>query len=64
MCRLAACRLISSANLLRSAPSFDPRNYGCRTLEELVRKQRYLVVKEAPDGDGNVHLHVRALTLP
>jgi uncharacterized LabA/DUF88 family protein len=47
------------SNLVKNSPSFDPRNYGYKKLGELVRKQRYLEVKEAPDSDGNSHLHVR-----
>jgi len=45
----------------KNSPSFDPRNYGCQKLGELVRKLPYLEVKEVPAGDGstNVHLHVR-----
>lgn len=39
--------------------SFDPRNYGFTKLGELVRKQPYIEVKEAPDASGFVHLHVR-----
>ena len=47
--------------ILKNSPSFDPRNYGCQKLGELVRKQHYLEVKEVPVGDGstNVHLYVR-----
>jgi uncharacterized LabA/DUF88 family protein len=47
--------------LLKNSPSFDPRNYGCQKLGELVRKQAHLEVKEVPVGDGstNVHLYVR-----
>jgi uncharacterized LabA/DUF88 family protein len=47
--------------LLKNSPSFDPRNYGCQKLGELVRKQAYLEVKEVSVGDGstNVHVHVR-----
>lgn len=47
--------------LLKNSPSFDPRNYGCQKLGELVRKQNYLQIKESPVGDGstNVHIHVR-----
>ena len=47
--------------LLKNSPSFDPRNYGCQKLGELVRKQAYLELKEVPIGDGstNVHIHVR-----
>lgn len=46
----------------KNSPSFDPRNYGCQKLGELVRKQRYLEVKEIPVGEGstNVHLYVRS----
>ena len=47
--------------LLKTHPSFDPRNYGFSKLGELVRKQRFLEVSEVAVGDGsnNVHLHVR-----
>ena len=47
--------------LLKTHPSFDPRNYGFPKLGELVRKQSFLEVKEVLPGDGssNVHLHVR-----
>jgi uncharacterized LabA/DUF88 family protein len=47
--------------LLKNSPSFDPRNYGCQKLGELVRKQDYLEIKELPVGDGstNVHIYVR-----
>lgn len=47
--------------VIKNSPSFDPRNYGCQKLGELVRKQPYLEVKEVPVGDGstNVHLYVR-----
>ena len=49
---------------LKNSPSFDPRNYGCQKLGELVRKQPYLEVKEIPVGDGstNVYLYVRLKT--
>jgi uncharacterized LabA/DUF88 family protein len=43
-------------------PSFDPRNYECAKLGELMRKQTYLEVKEVPggaEGSGTVHLYVR-----
>jgi hypothetical protein len=45
----------------KNSPSFDPRNYGCQKLGELVRKLPYLEVKEVPVGEGstNVHLYVR-----
>ncbi len=47
--------------LLKNSPAFDPRNYGCQKLGELVRKQAYIEVKEVPVGDGstNIHLYVR-----
>lgn len=47
--------------IVKNSPSFDPRNYGCQKLGELVRKQPYLEVKEVPvaDGSANVHLYVR-----
>jgi hypothetical protein len=42
-------------------PSFDPRNYGCQKLGELVRRQPYLEVKSVPGSDGSpsVQLYVR-----
>jgi uncharacterized LabA/DUF88 family protein len=48
--------------LLKNNPSFDPRNYGCPKLGELVRRQTYLEVREVPASDGstNVHIFVRA----
>lgn len=47
--------------LVKNSPSFDPRNFGCQKLGELVRRQSYLEVKEvaAEDGSSNVHVHVR-----
>jgi hypothetical protein len=46
--------------LVKNSPSFDPRNYGCQKLGELVRNQGYLQVKELPVGDGStVHINVR-----
>lgn len=47
--------------LLKTHPSFDPRNYGFSKLGELVRKQPFLEVNEVAMGDGStsVHLHVR-----
>lgn len=49
------------SQLNRNDPSFDPRNYQCEKLGELVRKQRYLEVKEvpAPNSNGASHLYVR-----
>jgi uncharacterized LabA/DUF88 family protein len=47
--------------VVKSNPSFDPRNYGCEKLGELVRLQAYLKVKKVPatDGSPNAHIYVR-----
>jgi hypothetical protein len=47
--------------VVKSNPSFDPRNYGCEKLGELVRKQAYLRVKKVPAAEGspNAHIYVR-----
>ncbi len=47
--------------IAKSNPSFDPRNYGCEKLGELVSQQTYLQVKKvaATDGAPNAHLYVR-----
>lgn len=47
--------------IMKNHSAFDPRNYGCQKLGELVRKQPFLEVKEVPvqDGSSNVHLFVR-----
>lgn len=47
--------------LVKNSPSFDPRNYGCQKLSELIRLQKYLEFKEnmATDGSTNVHIYVR-----
>jgi len=47
--------------VLKTSPAFDPRNYGCQKLGELVRKQPYLEVREVSVGEGsaNMHLYVR-----
>lgn len=47
--------------VVKSNPSFDPRNYGCEKLGELVRRQSYLKVKKVPatDGSPNAHIYVR-----
>lgn len=49
------------SQLNRNDPSFDPRNYECAKLGELMRKQAYVEVKEvpSPEGNGTVHLYVR-----
>jgi hypothetical protein len=49
--------------LLKNSPSFDPRNYGCQKLGELVRKQGYLQIKELPVDDGSttvIHIRLKA----
>lgn len=48
--------------VVKSHPSFDPRNYGCEKLGELVSRQTYLRVKKvrATDGSSNVHIYVRS----
>lgn len=45
----------------KNNPSFDPRNYHCEKLGELVRKQSYLQVKEVSprEGSPNLLLYVR-----
>jgi uncharacterized LabA/DUF88 family protein len=47
--------------VVKSNPAFDPRNYGCEKLGELVRRQSYLKVKKVPATDGypNAHIYVR-----
>ena len=47
--------------ILKTNPSFDARNYGCRKLGELMRQQKYLEVKDVASGDGtgNTHVHVK-----
>lgn len=48
------------ALIIKNSPSFDPRNYGCQKLGELVRKLPFIDVKEV-HGDKSpiVHLYVR-----
>ena len=47
--------------VLKSDPSFDPRNFGFKKLGELVKAQPYLEVKSTPtiEGSQNMHLFVR-----
>jgi hypothetical protein len=46
--------------LLKTNPSFDPRNYGCQKLGELMRLQKYLEIRESVSAEGgHLHLHVR-----
>ena len=44
--------------VLKSNPSFDPRNYGCEKLSELVRRQTYLKVKKVPATDKSPNAHI------
>lgn len=43
--------------VVKSNPSFDPRNYGCEKFGELVRRQSYLKVKKVSATDGSPHAH-------
>lgn len=47
--------------LQKTNPSFDPRNYGCQKLGELVRKQNYILVKDvsATSGSGGGQILIR-----
>lgn len=47
--------------VVKSNPSFDPRNYGCEKLSELVSNQTYLKVKKVSpkDGSPNAYIYVR-----
>lgn len=45
---LSAVRTLLSKN----SPSFDHRNYGCKKLSELVRRQTYLETREEPIRDN------------
>ena len=47
--------------LLKSDPSFDPRNFGFKKLGELVKAQSHLEVKSIPASEGsqNMRLFVR-----
>ncbi|MEJ8839536.1 NYN domain-containing protein [Ramlibacter sp. AN1133] len=48
------------SQLTLNHPSFDPRNYQCSKLGELMRKQAYLEVKEVTTGEnGSANLYVR-----
>lgn len=53
------------SSLLKSHPSFDPRNYGCSKLSDLVRKQSFLEIKDTPisgDGSGPMRYYIRLKT--
>ena len=43
--------------IVKNSSSFDPRNYGCQKLGELVRKQPYLEVKDVAGGEGSTNIH-------
>ena len=47
--------------VVKSNPSFDPRNYGVEKFSELVRNQTYLKVKKVSpkDGSPNSQIYVR-----
>ena len=46
--------------LLKTNSSFDPRNYGCQKLGELMRLQKYLEIRESVAAEGGgAHLQVR-----
>lgn len=48
------------SQILKNSPAFDPRNYGCEKLGELVRKLPFVEVKEVhSDKSPIVHLYVR-----
>lgn len=50
--------------LLKNSPSFDPRNYGCQKLGELVRRQDYLEVKDVPSAENPAALHIQVRLRP
>jgi hypothetical protein len=48
------------ALIIKNSPAFDPRNYGCEKLGELMRKLPFVEVKEVPQKDSpHIHLFVR-----
>ena len=49
---------VVGARILKSDPSFDPRNFGFKKLGELVKAQKYLDVKSVPLTEGSPHLHL------
>lgn len=53
-------RLATVGGLLnKTHSSFDPRNYGFKKLNELVRSQAYIEVVDKADSTGFVHVEVR-----
>jgi len=53
-----ASLLTVGSHIGKNDPSFDPRNYGCQKLGELVRRQRFLEVRETPSREGSTTTHV------
>jgi hypothetical protein len=48
------------ALIIKNSPAFDPRNYGCQKLGELMRKLPFIEVKEVHRDDSPVvYLFVR-----
>lgn len=46
--------------ILKNSPAFDPRNYGCEKLGELVRRLSFVEIKEIQSEKSPiVHLYVR-----
>lgn len=53
-------RLATVGSLLnKTHSSFDPRNYGFKKLNELVRSQPYIEVADKADSSGFIHVEVR-----
>jgi hypothetical protein len=53
-------RLATVGGLInKTHSSFDPRNYGFKKLNELVRSQAYIDVVDKADSTGFVHVEVR-----
>jgi uncharacterized LabA/DUF88 family protein len=46
--------------ILKNSPAFDPRNYGCEKLGELVRRLTFIEIKEvSSEKSPIIHLYVR-----
>lgn len=53
-------RLAAVGSLInKTHSSFDPRNYGFKKLNELVRNQPFVEVVDAADATGFIHVEVR-----
>lgn len=51
---------VVGGQIIKNSPAFDPRNYGCQKLGELMRKLSFIEVKEVHRDDSPiVHLFVR-----